>query len=69
MPLMKIGNATMQVVRAKRPRGYELSGTILRFDDGAWLVEVSDDVTTRVAAERVHGESDEGVIGRLLQEQ
>jgi hypothetical protein len=67
MPMMKISNATMQLVRAKRPRGYELTGSIMRFDDGGWLVAVKDDVTVQIAAERVRGESDDGVVSRLLE--
>jgi hypothetical protein len=68
MPMMKISNATMQVVRGKRPPGYELCGMIIRFDDGAWLVQVTDDVSLQVAAERVRGESDDGVVSRLLRD-
>ena len=68
MPMLKISNTTMRAVRAKRPPGYELAGTILRFDNGDWLVPVDDEAILRVAAERVRGESDDGVVARLLRD-
>ena len=68
MPMLKISNTTMQAVRAKRPPGYQLAGTILRLDSGDWLVPVDDEVILRVAAERVRGESDDGVVARLLRD-
>ena len=65
---LQICSATMQAVRAKRPPGYDLAGRCCGFDDGAWLVPVNDDAILQVAAERVRGEDDDGVVGRLLQE-
>jgi hypothetical protein len=66
MPMLMLRNDTMHQVKAKRPPGFQLTGPILRCDDGGWLVSVNDDVTMRVAQERVLGESDDGVVSRLL---
>lgn len=68
MPMMRISASTMQLVRATRSAGFELAGRIVRLDDGSWLVPVSDPVAVAVAAERVRGESDDGVVSRLLGE-
>jgi hypothetical protein len=59
---------TMQLVKAQRPAGFVLTGDLLRLGDGSWLIAVSDVVVVRVASERVPGESDDGVVSRLLQE-
>ena len=66
MPLMMIRNDTMDQIKAKRPRGFHLAGKIMRCDDGSWLVSVDDAVTVQVASVRIHGESDDGVVSRLL---
>jgi hypothetical protein len=66
MPLMKISPSTMQLVRARRPSGFDLAGRMMRLDDGSWLVPASDQVAVAVAAGRVRGESDDGVVSRLL---
>jgi hypothetical protein len=68
MPLMMISPATMQLVRAGRPAGFTLAGSLLRVEDGSWLVSVSDAIAVQVATERVRGESDDGVVSRLLRE-
>jgi hypothetical protein len=68
MPLLKISGSTMQLVRAKRPPGFQFAATAIRTDDGWWLVPVNDEVAVLVALERVRGECDDGVTARLLQD-
>ena len=66
--MMKLSPSTMQMLRAQRPPGFQLTGSMMRLDDGAWLVAVSDQVVVAVATERVRGEADDGVVSRLLQQ-
>ena len=66
MPMLKLSSLTMQMVRSRRPPGFELSGHLPRLDDGSWLVAISDQVAIAVATERVRGESDDGVVSRML---
>jgi hypothetical protein len=64
--MLTLSSDTMRLVRAKRPPGYVLAGGLPRLDDGLYLLPVADDVVVRIASERVHGESDDAVVSRLL---
>jgi hypothetical protein len=66
MPMMKISHCTIARVRAMKPSGFELSGHLLRLDDGSWLISITDEVAVAVASERVLGESDDGVVSRMM---
>ena len=67
MPMLTLRTDTMRQLRASRPPGFQLTSEVIRLDTGLWLVPVTDEVSVRIAKERVTGECDDGVVSRLLQ--
>ena len=67
MPMLMLRTDTMRQVRAHRPPGFQLTSEVIRLDTGLWLVPVTDEISLQVAAARIRGECDDGVVSRLLQ--
>lgn len=66
MPMLKFSPDTMRLVRTQRPPGYQSHRLATRLEDGWILVPVDDEVTIATAHEWVRGESDDGVVLRIL---
>jgi hypothetical protein len=66
MPMVRVSSSTLHLIRAKRPDGFRFGWAATELDDGTWHVPINDDVAAGLAAERVRGESDDGVVARVV---
>ncbi len=66
MPMVKVSSKTLQLIRARRPVGFRFGWAATELEDGSWHVPINDDVAAGIAMERVRGESDDGVVSRVL---
>jgi hypothetical protein len=66
MPMVKVSSSTLQLLRARKPVGFQFSRLATELDDGSWHVPVNDEVAGGIALERVQGESDDGVVARVV---
>jgi hypothetical protein len=66
MPMVKVSSSTLLLIRARKPDGFRFGWAATELEDGSWHVPINDDVAAGLAKERVRGESDDGVVSRVV---
>lgn len=66
MPTLRISPQTMTLIRARRHVDFQFARVATRCEDGWWNLPINDDLALLIAQERVRGESDDGVVSRML---
>jgi hypothetical protein len=66
MPMVRLSNDTIQLLRQQTTPGFTFVRTAKRREDGDWDVPVDDEVAFEIAVERLPGESDDDCVARLV---
>jgi hypothetical protein len=66
MPMIKVSDHTLQLIREQTQEGYSFVSTATRSADGQWTIPVDDDIAVRVATQRLLNETDDEVLSRLV---
>ena len=66
MPMIKVSDHTLQLIRGQTREGYTFACASTRRADGLWDVPVDDEVAMKIATERLPTETDDAVVSRLV---
>ena len=66
MPMIKVSDHTMQLIREQTREGFNFTCTATRRADGLWNVTVDDEVVMKMATARLPNETDDEVVSRLV---
>ena len=66
MPAIVISEQTMRLIQDNVLPGYRFQQTAIQIHGGLWELSVDQEVLDRINLERVPGEPDDAVLGRLL---
>ena len=66
MPMIKVSDHTLQLIREQTQEGYSFACTATRRADRLWNVPVDDEVAMKIATERLPNETDDDVVSRLV---
>lgn len=66
MPMIKVSDHTLQLIREQTREGFSFACTATRRADGLWDVPVDDEVAMKIATERLPNETDDDVVSRLV---
>jgi hypothetical protein len=66
MPMIKVSDNTLQLIREQAQEGFNFVCTATRRTDGLWDVPVDDEVAMKIATERLPKETDDDVVSRLV---
>ncbi len=66
MPLIKVSDYTLQLIREQTQEGFSFACTANLRADGLRDVPVDDEVATKIATERLPNVTDDDVVSRLV---
>ena len=66
MPMIKVSEHTLQLIREQTHEGFSFACTATHRADGLWDVPIDDEVAMKIATERLRNETDDDVVSRLV---